>query len=107
MAPLALLNQVVFSILAWTRSRKRAKSKNCSKSGEFRSLKNRRIGRSFVSTRQTACEMDFTASLEPLTGRSEGAVSIGRQEFVSLQGRVPIGVLEGHAQRGDFSRWPS
>jgi hydroxymethylpyrimidine pyrophosphatase-like HAD family hydrolase len=38
-------------------------------------------------------------------GENFGAPARTLKEFVHLQERVPSEVLEGHAQRGDFSRW--
>ena len=45
-------------------------------------------------------EFVFTAD-----GRPVGSPSRTLQELVSSLGSVPSGVLEGHARRGDFSRW--
>lgn len=38
-------------------------------------------------------------------GKQVGSPSKTLQEFVSSLGRVSTGVLDGHARRGDFSRW--
>jgi hydroxymethylpyrimidine pyrophosphatase-like HAD family hydrolase len=45
-------------------------------------------------------EFAFTADGKPV-----GPPSRSLQEFVSSLGSVPSGVLDGHARRGDFSRW--
>jgi hypothetical protein len=46
-------------------------------------------------------EFVFTAA----DGRPVGTPSRTLQEFVSSLGSVSSGVLDGHARRGDFSRW--
>ncbi|MGZ5001685.1 MAG: hypothetical protein ACXWBM_00680 [Chthoniobacterales bacterium] len=38
-------------------------------------------------------------------GQPFGPPARDLKEFVRLQARLPIAALEGHAQRGDFSRW--
>ena len=38
-------------------------------------------------------------------GRPFGPPARSLKEFVALQSRLPAPALEGHAQRGDFSRW--
>ena len=38
-------------------------------------------------------------------GRSFGPPARTLKEFVDLQARLPANVIEGHARRGDFSRW--
>ena len=45
-------------------------------------------------------EFVFTAD-----GRPVGPPSRTLQEFVSALGSAPSAVLDGHAHRGDFSRW--
>lgn len=42
----------------------------------------------------------FTRDGEPV-----GKPALTLKEFVSMLGQVPAAVLEGHARRGDFSRW--
>jgi len=49
---------------------------------------------------QSGREFVFTADGTPV-----GSPSRTLQEFVSSLGSVPTGVLDGHARRGDFSRW--
>jgi hypothetical protein len=49
---------------------------------------------------QSGHEFVFTAD-----GRPVGSPSRTLQEFVSSLGSVSPGVLDGHARRGDFSRW--
>ncbi|MEO8351892.1 MAG: hypothetical protein ABI680_09175 [Chthoniobacteraceae bacterium] len=38
-------------------------------------------------------------------GQSFGAPARTLKEFVHMQERLPVEALEGHAERGDFSRW--
>lgn len=38
-------------------------------------------------------------------GRNFGSPARTLKEFVSLQARLPVKAIEGHARRGDFSRW--
>jgi hypothetical protein len=38
-------------------------------------------------------------------GRQFGPRARTLKEFVTLQAQLPVAALEGHAQRGDFSRW--
>jgi hypothetical protein len=38
-------------------------------------------------------------------GQPIGKTALTLKEFVSMLGQVPVAVLEGHARRGDFSRW--
>ena len=38
-------------------------------------------------------------------GRRFGPPARTMKEFIALQARLPVSALEGHAQRGDFSRW--
>jgi hypothetical protein len=38
-------------------------------------------------------------------GRQFGGPARSLKEFVTLQARLPATALEGHARRGDFSRW--
>ena len=38
-------------------------------------------------------------------GQNFGAPARTLKEFVHMQERLPAEALEGHAQRGDFSRW--
>jgi hydroxymethylpyrimidine pyrophosphatase-like HAD family hydrolase len=49
---------------------------------------------------QSGREFVFTADGKPVAPPSRTL-----QEFVSALGRVSSGVLDGHARRGDFSRW--
>jgi len=50
---------------------------------------------------QRGHEFVFTAA----DGKPVGTPSRTLQEFVSSLGSVSSGVLDGHARRGDFSRW--
>ena len=38
-------------------------------------------------------------------GHNFGAPARTLKEFAQMQERLPIEAIEGHAQRGDFSRW--
>jgi hypothetical protein len=49
---------------------------------------------------QTGHEFVFTADSKPI-----GSPSGTLQQFVSSLGSLPSGVVDGHARRGDFSRW--